>query len=115
MDRIKFAKLMMLTTSEFDGEALSALRKAQGMLLTSGLNWETFIVGLPLYAEREKPKPQGGRDWTEVEEMLGACLDGVTGGGRDFIESLDAQFSTKGWLSDKQVYALRKFYNSLRR
>lgn len=48
-----------------------------------------------------------------IEHMLGAVEDELTDSNRsnDFIESLRDQFDRRGWLSDKQIEALRKFYS----
>ena len=42
----KFVKLMMLTTSANDHEALSALRKANAILADQSVSWEQLINGL---------------------------------------------------------------------
>lgn len=39
LDRDKFRRLMMMTTSENDGEALNALRLANHMLVAAGKTW----------------------------------------------------------------------------
>lgn len=49
-----------------------------------------------------------------IEEMLEACMDQVTGHGKEFIESLYDQWETKRSLTPKQVDALYKFYDKLR-
>lgn len=41
----KFVKLMALTTSSIDGEALSALRKANAMLDETNMTWEQLLAG----------------------------------------------------------------------
>lgn len=43
LDRSKFLKIMRLSTSDADGEALSALRKANSMLKAAGMDWASII------------------------------------------------------------------------
>lgn len=45
MDRDRLTKLMMMTTSASDGEAVIALRKANAMLKESGINWQEILLG----------------------------------------------------------------------
>lgn len=42
-DRSRLIKLMMLTTSDFDGEALSAIRKANKLLSHLKMNWSEVL------------------------------------------------------------------------
>ena len=57
-----FVKLMMMTTSDNDAEALVAMRKANGLLKAEGKNWEELITGLvpmePDRPQREEPPPR---------------------------------------------------------
>lgn len=57
-----FVKLMMMTSSDIDAEALTALRKANAMLKAEGKNWEELITGLvPMENDRparEEPRPR---------------------------------------------------------
>jgi hypothetical protein len=57
-----FVKLMMMTTSTSDGEALTAIRKANTLLKAEGKNWEELITGLvpmePDRPPREEPSPR---------------------------------------------------------
>lgn len=43
LDRERFIKILMLSQSESDGEALNALRMANKLLKKAGLNWEGFL------------------------------------------------------------------------
>lgn len=45
MDRERLAKLMMMTTSASDGEAVVALRKANTMMQAAGINWQEMLLG----------------------------------------------------------------------
>ncbi len=54
----------------------------------------------------------------ERAKLIEHMLDGVEaefedrGKSNSFIESLREQFDNSGWLSDKQLEALRKFYEN---
>lgn len=67
----KFIKLMMMTTSSHDNEALVALRMANAMLAEMDANWEEFIKGVVpnsawaqqhqsqnYHAQGPRPRPQ---------------------------------------------------------
>jgi hypothetical protein len=68
-----FVKLMMMTTSSHDAEALTAMRKANALLSAEGKNWEELITGLvPMEQERrEEPKSRPRTEtppWADVNE-----------------------------------------------
>ena len=57
-----FVKLMMMTTSDHDREALTALRKANALLKAEGKNWEELITGLvPMEPDRPPPREEEPR------------------------------------------------------
>ena len=45
--------------------------------------------------------------------MLDACLRHVRGHARDFIESLDEFYQERGFLTEAQTDALRKYFNNV--
>jgi len=117
--REKVIKLLNLTRSENDNEALLAVRKANGIVL----DWGEFFTG---QKTREKMRRQYGAtgmpnrpapsaaEWTPtIKEMLDECVERVEGSGAGFIESLAQQFHERGSLSQKQVEALVRFYRNL--
>jgi hypothetical protein len=55
IDRLQ--KLMNMTTSENDGEALNAIRRANDLLKKNGKSWEDFI--------KERPR---ARSFTELSD-----------------------------------------------
>ena len=71
-------KLLMMTTSSHDGEALVAIRKANEMLARDRLNWQGVMKRLqsakpyeaPKAKPREEPKPKRkrARDQDEPEQ-----------------------------------------------
>ena len=54
MDKDKLIKLLNLTTSKNDGEALSATRKANAFLKDNGINWEEFVLAHSIYKHDDK-------------------------------------------------------------
>ena len=60
LDRGKLTKLLMLTTSDFDGEALSAIRMANSILKKEKLNWADIIrdeIRVKYEAKMDEPSP----------------------------------------------------------
>jgi hypothetical protein len=130
----KFVKLMMLTTSSNDHEALSALRKANQILACKAVSWEQLIKGLKNVTfqveapPREEPRQQPryeqpkreavGKHFKsdDIDQMFEAVLGRVSGGPREFIESIFGFYRETGFLTDKQFSSLEKFYaNTLNR
>lgn len=54
--RERLVKLLMMTTSDKDGEALVAVRKANKLLRQLGVNWQELLA-LPLIEDEPEPKP----------------------------------------------------------
>jgi hypothetical protein len=115
IDRERLIKLMMMTTSSNDGEALAAVRKANSLLAANQSNWHDFIKAVP--APRPRPKPMGRGMFEEqfkpnytdpeIPRMLNALLRDVKGGGfRDFLLSLKDHWEEKGSLTQGQYNAL---------
>lgn len=112
LDISKIKKIMMLSTSDSDGEALCALRKAQAMIASAKMTWDEIIN----IAESEKCNV--GHEASEDvpwEQVIEACLDNVQGSAHDFIESLADQYRSRGSLSPRQKESLLKFYRNIRR
>lgn len=78
IDRDRLSKLMMLTTSDFDGEALSALRMANQMLAKAKLNWDavlkkdttTELRPKEQWGNAPKPEPHDPSLWVTVRSVL---------------------------------------------
>lgn len=124
LDLPKFIKVLMLTTSDQDGEALAAIRAANAMLRRADSTWNDFArlkhatppdpaVAWPKSHPSYSP-PQPPQE-PEIQSMLNYCLRHVTGRGRGFIQSLDQHFRQRGTLSQRQINALRMFYRNSRR
>jgi hypothetical protein len=57
-DRDKLIKLLMMTTSDFDGEALSFIRKANELLKRNSLSWEQVLNQQSNPVDAKKPAPE---------------------------------------------------------
>src|SRR5258708_29459164 len=78
-----FIKLMMLTTSSNDNEALIALRKANKILFDAKVNWEELLCAIqqsnefrvPPSKRQHRPRPEpewenvGGIKHTDADEI----------------------------------------------
>jgi len=111
MDITKLIKLMNLTTSTFDGEALNAIRKANLLLAESNISWIEFIKEKNITIKEivvKKPRDP------QIEEMLRLCKKGVRSiSGKMFINSLADWYKKHGSLSEKQLISLKKWYDNV--
>ena len=111
MDVTKLIKLMNLTTSTFDGEALNAIRKANLLLAESNISWAEFIKEKNITIKEivvKKPRDP------QIEEMLRLCKKGVRSiSGKMFINSLADWYKKHGSLSEKQLISLKKWYDNV--
>jgi len=125
-----FIKLMMMSTSSNDNEALSALRHANAMLAAANNNWEDFVrgkvkmepglitdpfAGAPDPTGKTRPRSGGGgnthTDETEINgyfEKLLVVNGGVKTGFRTFVESVYEWWEEKGFLTEKQYETIKK-------
>ena len=116
----KFIKLMKMTTSSSEGEALNAIRMANALLLEANLDWADFLRGKAKIIEgsASAQTTYSGKKYTnsnEIESMLEAVLNNVRSGTsfRTFIESLRDWWESNQFLTEKQYNALRKTYERI--
>ena len=123
----RFVKLMMLSTSDADQEALAALRKANAMLASAKINWADVLVSVlddELRRPRRKSKPaeppaepaeppppprQRFDDAMTINVMFATVYQhGIGNGGfAKFIESIQQYWDAYGFLTEKQFTALK--------
>lgn len=127
-------KLMMMTTSPHDGEALVAIRKANAILASQNLNWEEFLRGAQPAAEdnswRTPPSRRRSRaqrytdsyhgdfddsnnfrlhtDPSIIDPMFERALRNSKGSFKKFIENLEEWWTEKGFLTEKQYNAVKQ-------
>jgi hypothetical protein len=114
----KVVKLLNLSTSDNDHEALLAISKANEFVRKANLTWDEILL-------KEKPKvhapiPEWKRGQEEArrefesnpqfgktcEYAFSKLLDLEGLKARDFILSLQSQYQRKGYLSMKQIESL---------
>lgn len=119
---------MMMTTSSNDGEALTAIRMANAMLMAEGQNWDE-ILGVSrqvtITLQRQQPTTYQAEDsWAPphlsdknvIEQMFRFALAGEhTASQTAFIGSLNDWWKRHGRLTQRQYTALRRIYNEVRR
>lgn len=130
-----FVKLMMMTTSPNDAEALTALRKANAMLASANVNWAEYLskgATAPKEDQTYRTPPSqrqrranegnpftaaagGGTsssekfdDEKEINKLFEQAFRNATGGFAAFLESVHEWWEEKGFLTSKQYYAVKR-------
>ena len=117
-------KLMMLTTSTNDAEALAALRKANKILKDAKVNWAELLgAAKPDQSFRVPPsrRPRPEPSWDSFgddqrytnEDEINRMFDKVfnsnmSEGFAEFVESVHLWWEQHGWLSVAQYRAIKK-------
>ena len=117
MDTQKLVKLLNLSDSSNDGEALNSIRFANSLLKKDKLTWSQLIQSVKPQSEPFKQHKQNtySQSVDEIEDMLNVCLENVTSeSGLEFIESLAEHYHKRGRLSEKQINALKKWYMNVK-
>lgn len=122
-DLNKLKKLMMLTTSHYDNEALTALRKAQLILSRADYTWEDLLSDRPMATrdvdedeediDEEVLKDYFSRRASEddMSNKLNSLLIRVRSPSfRQFVLSVAQQYMEKGFLSEAQRQAISDAY-----
>jgi hypothetical protein len=110
-------KLMTMTTSSADQEALTALRRANEILARSATTWDRVLdrvvslevesaEGLESSAGTFREHREAQRRHARIDEQLTRAESATCGRSADFIASLRSQFEVRGDLSERQVEAL---------
>ncbi len=63
-----FTKLMMMTSSANDGEALVAIRKANAILAEANVNWEQFLAALDQQSRASYMTPPSKRPYQPPQQ-----------------------------------------------
>lgn len=104
----RLKKLMGLTFSEADGEALNALRAANRLLVAERLTWERVLdrtVQVGADVEPAETAPTDGLS-AEVDAAFETVLDTAGGSFRTFVLDLHEQWTRHHHLSPNQLAAL---------
>lgn len=118
IDRERLIKLMMMTTSGNDGEALVAVRKANKLLYDAKSNWNDFIKSVP--APRPPPRPMGRGIFEEqfrpkytdpgIPRMIQSLMRDAKGDFRTVLNSWMQYWEENGYLTKRQYEALLGSY-----
>ena len=100
-------KMMDLTFSQNDGEALNAMRAANALLAKHDLNWKSVlerVVSVDVEAAPYEPPAERTQTQRAIDDAFEALRDDWS----PFIASLYDQWEKKQWLSQPQRAALFK-------
>lgn len=117
-----FVKLMMMTTSANDQEALVALRKANRILSEAKVSWIELLSALSqkqTAAPPPRPEPawedvgsEKGKRHTDAKEIDGlfdiVLEQKMSDGFEEFLTSVHIWWKQKGFLTDKQYKAVKR-------
>src|SRR5262245_16328505 len=108
----KFIKLMMMTTSPHDGEALTAIRKVNAELAALNCNWEELLHG-KLVSQQPPSQREwsnfGDQDGPEIAVMFEKVLrKNHSPSFLDFLDSIHSFWKNRGYLTEKQYNALKR-------
>jgi hypothetical protein len=104
-------KAMMLTTSENDNEAVSALRMANTLLKKHSLTWDAVFARLvKVGPEIEDAAAYNGDvdHSSRIKEALEVAQRDASGSFKEFLQSIHEQFAQRGRLTAAQVEAVFK-------
>jgi hypothetical protein len=110
----RFVKLMQMTTSDNDGEALSALRRANAMLKAERKNWEDLVAGLVRMESEEKKDYTNDFGNTVYEEDVNSMFEKAfanvrpNSSFRETVEGIHKWWLSKHFLSERQFQTIRK-------
>lgn len=116
----KLSKMMGLTMSDQDGEALNAIRLANKVLKDNKLTWDDVFKRLitvdveEVESEPETVQPSAQAQSNEINRAFDTVMGtaDMTSDFGSFIQSLHDQWTGKGWLSVAQREAL---FNAVKR
>jgi len=101
----RIVKLLNLSSSTNEHEALSAIRMANEIVRKNGLTWDTILI-------HESPPEPSNAEYIPVVDMINKIRASV-GDGFDttFIDSIDLWFKKHGTITGNQRRALHNIYN----
>lgn len=107
MDTQKLIKLLNLTLSDNDPEALSAMRKANEIVRENKVLWNSLIKcpGEQYCTHTKKvPAPETSKEDSDISESIDELLESakLKGTPRQFVESLKEYYTANGYLSTRQ-------------
>lgn len=129
-NRERLVKLMNLTTSDNDNEALNAVRTANGMIKKAGLAWDIVIEGgdpspksphvryssrskEPYATPKEAPRYEVDEDevWNMITYIRNNAYEGFD---LSFVDSIENNFGIYRRLTWKQLKGLRNIFDTIK-
>lgn len=93
IDIAQLVKILSLTQSDSDGEALNAMRMANSKLKAAGLTWQDVMSSnnphAPANPYKEYSKPKGDYRYKEAPKSFASSFFRATMDCKEFISSLD--------------------------
>ena len=109
LDIAQLAKRMEMTTSDFDSEALTALRKANEMLTQNKLTWTEVLKLAQATVNNGAPPDQEEVDWDAVITRILTSKPWLEDKWVTFLSSVREFYRTRGHLTPRQIDKVRKF------
>lgn len=111
-DRARLIKLLGMTTSSFDNEALSACRMANALLKSLDRQWSDVVGGFVEVQAAQPRKPPGKPSIFErIADILDDSADCLTNWEFDFLNNvLDTRYC-----SPKQLVIVRRIFEKVER
>lgn len=103
LDFKRLEKLLSLTQSDNDNEALSAVRMANSLLKKSDFVWKDLLVNPNKHPKQNETKFYSDDDLSEMINFLFENKSSLDSWGYGFIISIKGQFKRRGKLSEKQI------------
>lgn len=119
-------KLMGMTQSDNDQEALTAIRKANAILVVNKVNWDAVfsrlvsvdVESVEQFTDKMSTASEdvnkAGRS-LYIHNLLSEAAENARGTFIDFVASLTEQFEARGTLSAGQIDALERSVQRTRR
>lgn len=127
MDRERLTKVLALTTSDNDAEALAAIRKANDLIKAEGLMWSDVlqvsnVVNITLQRPGAGPPAAQAEDWVAphlkdkvvIDLMFRAVFSQPRSDNEEFwtfMDSIHHRWDRHENLTQGQYNALRRCYN----
>jgi hypothetical protein len=126
VDKTRLVKLLGMTTSEHDGEALNAMRMANDLIKAAGKTWADVLATdnvVNIVLQRPAPKPYTTtEDWSPphltdkvlIDAMFRAIYAQPRSSNEEFwqwVDSVHQQWLDRGRLTPGQYQAVRRCYS----
>lgn len=132
LDRARLTKLLAMTTSENDGEALNAMRMANKLLTAEKASWEEVLAAQPnphftvTVTRRAEPAPyKAESDWVAphlrdkvIIDIMFRTIYSQPRSNEEFFQWVDSvhnRWQQHGNVTQAQYAALQRSYQRVRR